>query len=62
MIAFYGLLHLLLHGINIKLNKRYEKLSTQKQGEYRANLVSPIHSILCVVASTLTMFKVCGDG
>ena len=62
MMGFYGLLHLILHGLNGWLNKRYQKLTWSKQGDYRANLVSPIHSILCIMFSTLAMFEVCGDG
>ena len=62
MMAFYGLLHLVLHGLNGWLNKRYQKLNRQKQGEYRSNLISPIHSIICVMFSTLAAFKVCGNG
>ena len=62
MCAFYGLLHLILHGINIKLNKRYGKLDAQKRGEYRSHLISPVHSVMCVIFSILAMFYVCGGG
>ena len=62
MMVFYGLLHSALHGLNIWLNKRYQKLNRAKQGNYRSNIVSIINSFVSVAFSTLAMFYVCGDG
>ena len=62
MVMFYGLLHLLLHCLNIYLNKRYIKIGRAKQGDYRANIVSPIHSLSSVYFAVYAMFYVCGEG
>ena len=62
MCAFYGLLHLGLHASFMGCNTRYQKLKKNKQGDYRSNIVGPIHGLLSVYASILTMFYVCGDG
>lgn len=62
MTIFYAGLHLKVHLLCIWLNKRYNKLSKTKQGEYRANIIAPVHSIISVALSVLAMFYVCGFG
>ena len=61
--AFYGLLHLLTHLLNLCFNnKRYFKLSKEKQGEYRGQAAGPIHATSSVVCAVLTIWYVCPDG
>lgn len=35
---------------------------SKKRIEYRTYVVSPIHSLLCVILSTISMFYICPDG
>ena len=62
VIVAYGFAHLLIHLMCKGCNKRYLKLNKKKQGEYRATIISFIHSIICVLFATSAMFYVCGDG
>lgn len=62
IVAFYCLLHLLSHFLFKACIARYEKLKRPKQMEYRANAISPIHSLLCVYFATSAAFYVCGEG
>ena len=59
---FYAGLHFKTHLLNKWLNKRYNKLTWNKQGEYRANVIAPVHSLASVALSVLAMFYVCGHG
>lgn len=62
MIACYGAVNLGTHLTFILCNKRYQKLDNTKQGEYRSNVMSPIHAISSVIFATLSMFSVCEEG
>lgn len=60
-IAYFSLVHLILHLILLKKLPLYEELTFRGRAEYRAYAVSPIH---CVVACSLSiwgMFWVCED-
>lgn len=57
----YGGIHALVHVFSKEGNTRYQKLDWAVQGEYRACVISPIHSIISVVFSVCAMFYICGD-
>lgn len=62
MALFYAGLHVKTHLLCAWLNKRYNKLTREKQGEYRANAIAPIHSIISVALAVIAMFYLCGHG
>ena len=60
--VFYLLFHLVVHLICVNVSDRYIKMKRSKRGEYRAYVISPVHSVLSVSFSVLAMFFVCpGD-
>jgi hypothetical protein len=62
MSIFYAILHAKVHLFCIYLVPRYQKLSKPKRGDYRANVISPVHSISSVAFSVIAMFYICGHG
>jgi uncharacterized membrane protein len=61
-VAYFFAMHLLIHVVAMRKARVYREMTTAKKTEYRTYIVSPIHAIVAVVLSTISMFYICGDG
>ena len=60
-IAFYFLLHLLVHLACVSCSTVYSERDTVKRIDYRSYVISILHSPIAVFLSFSGMFLVCGD-
>ena len=60
-IAYFNILHLLVHFLAYRFIQLYRDMSLQKKTEYRTYIISPIHAFAAVFMSTWAMWFVCGD-
>ena len=62
--AYFVLMHLVIHLMcSTNLNRTYQNMTDNKKKiEYRTYIVSPLHSLVCVILSSISMFYICPDG
>ena len=59
---YFVILNTIVHGIFLWKNKLYNQFDAKKRTEYRAYLISMVHSIVSVFLSSLGMWWVCRIG
>ena len=60
-IAYFMIMHLIIHLLATRFTQIYHEMNTLKQTEYRTYVLSPLHSIAAVIMSVWAMWFVCGD-
>ena len=61
-VAYFFLMHLVLHLIAMRYAQVYRDMNSVKRAEYRTYITSPIHAIVAVYLSATAMWWICEDG
>jgi len=61
-IVYFLAMHVVIHFVAMRSTSVYRDMNAVKKTEYRSYIVSPVHALVAVILSTISMFFICGDG